>query len=347
MNAGTKLENSPRWLFRVASRPGVGGGHVKRSLQLALALSSFGQSCTFYLDPAAPKHNEHWISTLDSHGIDWIEENSNIDCDMAIAHSQKNDIIILDSYDLCPSRFSQFFPTLNILSFDDFRNKNHGNFLIRQTLIKSQQKDDVYPNIIDGPENIILPITPPSQRLHQIKQPHTRRILISMGFVDSANNTGKILALCTNIRLKNPITVALGPNAPHIQTIQEQLKKFTKSRLIVNPTSMVDLYQDHDVALGAGGVSMLERIAYGLPSIVVQAADNQSLTIQEAVKLGLIETQNIHNTHELAAQLCSFLKNDSLLENLTISGQKIIDGRGAQRIAHQLLNSLGIHTLPL
>jgi len=57
---------------------------------------------------------------------------------------------------------------------------------------------------------------------------------------------------------------------------------------------MASLIVNNDLAIGAGGVNLYERIYLGLPSIVVDVDDNQLINIKKSKKKNLI----IHLDHK-------------------------------------------------
>lgn len=94
-----------------------------------------------------------------------------------------------------------------------------------------------------------------------------------------------------------------------------------------------------DLVIGAGGVSVWERCALGLPSLVVQTADNQEqnaralrataaadvLTLDEARQEGVL-TQRISRLAGDGAMRCG----------MATAAAALCDGRGAQRVAAEL-----------
>ena len=59
-----------------------------------------------------------------------------------------------------------------------------------------------------------------------------------------------------------------------------------ESRDTDDAPNLVGLLGDTDIVIGAGGVSMLERFAAGVPSISTTIVDNQSAFVSGGVRLG-------------------------------------------------------------
>ena len=63
-----------------------------------------------------------------------------------------------------------------------------------------------------------------------------------------------------------------------------------RATLVIDAPNLVGLMSDADIAIGAGGVSMLERFSAGVPSITATIIDNQREYVS-GVRLGAIEPQ--------------------------------------------------------
>lgn len=102
--------------------------------------------------------------------------------------------------------------------------------------------------------------------------------LISLGGVDSPNLTGACLSAlqgCT-LRPETRLTVILGAQCPHIQVIRDQAAACPwPVDIVVDTDRMASHMAAADWAIGAAGLSALERCCVGLPSLVLVQADNQ------------------------------------------------------------------------
>ena len=98
-----------------------------------------------------------------------------------------------------------------------------------------------------------------------------------------------------------------------------------------------------DIAITAGGTTLYELCATGVPSIAFTMADNQvdftkSFHEHEAIcYVGDARSDNAL-ARNLAARLFSILPDKALRTRLSANARKLVDGRGAERIADAIIN---------
>jgi RimJ/RimL family protein N-acetyltransferase len=108
------------------------------------------------------------------------------------------------------------------------------------------------------------------------------------------------------------------------------------SVVLTDVEDMAALLAGCDMALGAGGVSSLERCCLGLPSLIVQVADNQrgntaAMSAAGAARdLGPAQDLQIG---VLASELAAVSRNRDLRESMSVAGKTLVDGLGAERVA--------------
>ena len=94
-----------------------------------------------------------------------------------------------------------------------------------------------------------------------------------------------------------------------------------------------------DIALGAGGVSAYERCLAGLPSITTQVATNQAATIRGLAAAGAVLDAG-ESTSLTRARLVGMIRqlagDRAARVSMSEKGRALVDGRGAERIAHEL-----------
>jgi UDP-2,4-diacetamido-2,4,6-trideoxy-beta-L-altropyranose hydrolase len=106
-----------------------------------------------------------------------------------------------------------------------------------------------------------------------------RHLLISMGGVDSVDATSAVLNALRDAPLPDDlrITVIMGGNAPALKRVRALACNMPRpTQVVVDVDDMAARMAAADLAIGAGGATTWERCALGLPSIIVQIADNQA-----------------------------------------------------------------------
>lgn len=178
----------------------------------------------------------------------------------------------------------------------------------------------------------------------RLPNPDTEHVLITFGAADMENITpGLFHELKRYAQFKNlHWHVVVGPVFHNTAEIEAMVRDYPNVTLHYNP-DIKKLMDFCDISISAAGSTTYELVACGVPALLVVAADNQLRLAREAERQGM--AFNLGWYHELdAAKLFSTL--DSLINNRALrgkmanSGQELIDGRGAQRVAAILLDEM-------
>jgi UDP-2,4-diacetamido-2,4,6-trideoxy-beta-L-altropyranose hydrolase len=169
-------------------------------------------------------------------------------------------------------------------------------------------------------------------------------ILITCGMRDSANATGLYLdALARCTVGGKAITVVLGKAAPHRAAVECQARALGATVLFDAP-DMAPLYEDANLVLGTGGVSLFECLARGRASVTVIAADNQVYSAEQMARLGatsLAGDLKTINAASVAKLVDALLANGDALSNMGALARQAVDGRGAERVAREIVALAG------
>jgi UDP-2,4-diacetamido-2,4,6-trideoxy-beta-L-altropyranose hydrolase len=329
-------QKSQRWLLRADSRPHVGFGHVARCLALAEALAGEVE-VTVLLDAGS----ESWVEKYSTEGITVVT------CDqldeLPETPRQWHGIVI-DGYDFSLSFFdkcSRLTPMLAVI--DDFMSPSEcAALVINPTPGLARNLIGSVPALTGSDYALIDPayrdIVIPKNKM-QIAQ-----VVVSFGMGDPARSNELVIAALDLIYQDHPgfdVTVAVGAGIPHLTQLKAMADR-VKFRLEIKTdvTNMIPLYLTADLVIGAGGVSLLERMACGLPSASLIVADNQAPAICGAAGLGA--TLNMGEAQSLspaiaAEKLRPLFENRSLREEMGRQAEKSVDGQGAARAAWSLL----------
>lgn len=111
--------------------------------------------------------------------------------------------------------------------------------------------------------------------------------------------------------------------------------------LHVDTNSIATLMQKAAIAIGAGGGMVWERAAFGLPSIAVIVADNQTQQVLNAEAAGMVLARDgtTLTVQKLTACLSQILGDTELRKAMSDTCRRIVDGKGRLRVAERLLSS--------
>lgn len=166
-------------------------------------------------------------------------------------------------------------------------------------------------------------------------------ILLTMGGVDAPNLTQRVLeAFAAMGRRDLQIRVMAGSGNPHIESI----KAFTESNLpnasiIVQAENMSEQYQWATMAISAAGTTSWELCYYGIPSMLIQIADNQRALADHLDKAGAVTNLGWHedlSRENLIEHISTFLENREQQITVSKKAKALVDGRGAARVIREM-----------
>ena len=169
-------------------------------------------------------------------------------------------------------------------------------------------------------------------------------VLITTGGSDRYNLAGRLLEKA----LADPHAAALrylvvsGAYNVHLQELKELEDAYENVRVCCNVSNMSQLMRESDIAVSAGGSTMYELSAVGVPVICFSFVDNQERIVKSFEEKRLtcfggdylsrgesMLDEIVGNINRLAADFCL---RRSLSERL----KKVVDGKGAIRIAERI-----------
>ena len=167
-------------------------------------------------------------------------------------------------------------------------------------------------------------------------------ILISMGAYDKNGLSLKIIDILKGINFfdkKYKIVIILGKYSPNIKKAKDIIKGFKNFTLIVNKKNMNSIYKKSFFAIGAPGVSQAERLASGVPTILISQNKLHNKIIDDWVKLKCAIKSDLNNV-KLSKSIYDIYYNNNLRKKIIANGKKIIDGNGANRIANIIIKNV-------
>lgn len=155
-----------------------------------------------------------------------------------------------------------------------------------------------------------------------------RSVLVTTGAADVAG-AGMHLAACLREALPDvAIRLVVGPWSGTDPPRGVQA--------VVAPDDLWDALSAADVVVTAGGVTMLESLRSGRPTVVVMTAENQRRQIEGALALGAVR---VAQPEEVAATVLDLVVDGDERARLAAAGADLIDGRGPDRVAAALLRA--------
>ncbi|MEO5974674.1 MAG: UDP-2,4-diacetamido-2,4,6-trideoxy-beta-L-altropyranose hydrolase [Ilumatobacteraceae bacterium] len=344
--------------FRVDSSTRLGTGHLVRCLTLAQTLRSHDVDAVFLcrqLDGVMTSRVENaGFEVLymgeTRVGEDPSEREDAIESLRLIDERSLNRVIV-DHYDLSLEWEELVTSRVDSLAvIDDFTNRQHRcNLLLNQNLVSPRA--ETYAQSLHGVKRALVgprfALLQPDYALHRSLLPteisEVKRIVVFMGGSDPKNVTEFVLRSLINMELGAiTVDVVIGPSNPHRARL---LTSFEIHRSIVfhfDLPSLAPLLARSDLAIGAGGISNWERMCLGVPSVVIDVAENQREICIELAQADLIKhvgsSQSIF-PDDIERAVGGLISDGNLRRHYSIQGKITVDGLGASRVAEALVPS--------
>lgn len=174
------------------------------------------------------------------------------------------------------------------------------------------------------------------KRQEQSAPPKARNILITLGGGDSENITTKVIEAVGSLHNdKLHVKVLAGAANPHLPQLHDLIKDLPGTyELLHAVTDMPRLINWADLAVSAAGSTCWELCFFGVPIIAIKVADNQEGVSTELARhetaLCLDTTASVRDIADAVRTLCP---DENLRRTMSENGQKLIDGKGADRVA--------------
>ncbi len=317
----------PRALFRFYASSWRGAGHAFRCLTLAKALEGRGWTCAFITE---------------SESFDFvpaIRGYERIDPDVFYKDPVKAELLVVDHYGCDASYESRFRPYSDaIIVIDDLADRHHDcDILLDQTYGRGIDEYQQYTppdcTLLTGAFYALLRPDFAAWRQEALtrrsKVQSIQRILVNFGGNDQANNILKTLQGLHAHGYTGAIDVVYGVIAPYKESVEAYASTMSNEINFHVNSDMTALMYSADMAIGAAGTTTWERCCLGLPSILIETADNQRSVIQNLCR----DQAVIGAGYECLSQRGMLLDFDAdQYAGWVERAASVCDGQGVQRI---------------
>ncbi len=344
--------------FRADASLYIGSGHIARCMTLAGELRRRGAEITF----VSRAHPGHQIALLERAGFTaailsgeglqppqtedyaaWRGVSEDQDARETLAAVGTCDWLVTDHYGLGTTWEGLVRSgAAKIAAIDDLNRAHDADLVIDQNLSDRPARYDQTPasaKKLLGPAFALL-----GEEYRAVTRVTVRddvaRICVFFG---GADPKGAVVAAAE--ALSSPpfagvhLDVVVGGASPHRRTLEAWAARRGRAAVHAGLPGLSTLMATADLAVGGGGIAMLERCCIGLPQIVLTIAENQvpgtrALAAQNAVvHLGPFDT----GKDRLAEAVATLAADANRRRALSDLGQLLVDGWGSSRVAEQIM----------
>ncbi len=336
------------WIRADANKE-IGTGHVMRCLSVAAVLRKQGEAVLFLLadDSAA--------ELLRTKGQEYVILNTsygNMEEELPIlerlAGQKQPDVCLVDSYFVTESYLRQLSGICKTAYMDDMNSFAYPvelviNYNIYGDVLGYEEKGTGGTRYLLGTRYVPL-----REEFCEVGAQGVRdcveHVLITTGGSDKYNLAGRILEAV----MSNPQTdklhyhVVSGAFNEHLPELKDLEKENSRITIHQNVTKMSELMRMCDVAITAGGSTMYELCAMGVPILCFSFVENQEGIVRTFRERGLVcyggnYLQEGEGLFQRVVDSLQKLMTDRMArEQYAKRQQELVDGQGATRIAGAL-----------
>ena len=343
----------------------IATGHIRRCMTLAKELMDKGAEVLFVLADERSANLLIELSDAESSSYDSIILHTDYDNPMedlpifeGLFEEDAPDFIFVDSYSVTP----EYFSALNELIkksgksiktgyLDDF-----GKYDYPVDLIINY--DIVYPKDFysAGVQLLGAQYAPLRREFGKVRfgiNERARRVLISTGGTDPYHVTESILkeiyeddSPCRKVLdftgLRCEVIVGALFEADYKKSLKELAARHSSITLHEGVADMAGLMLKCDFAVSAGGSTLYELCAVGVPTVVFSMADNQVEFVESFDKAGAAKyAGDVRQDHRLVQKIVTWgtaaVDNPGFRQRMSDKARSIVDGKGTAKIADAIL----------
>lgn len=340
--------------IRVDGNEIIATGHVMRCLSIAEQIRKTGAEVIFVTadDNPVSMIRERGFS-VDVLGTIWndLDKETEIICDYVVSHKVK--VMLLDSYFVTREYLQKLSHYTGIVYIDDLNQFvypvhtliNYGVFT------EPKQYTDVYRSERMNTRFFIggqyIPLREEfAMGKYEVRET-VRKVLITTGGTDLYNITGALLqSVIKNSELKAlEYHVIVGCFNQNREKLYELADESSNIHLHDNVKNMAEWMRSCDVAISAGGTTLYELCACGIPTICLEIADNQEGAIAWEENGYMLYAGNAYKNKDQCIRnsmdaLLQYTKDYDERKRRSVKMQSLVDGYGARRIAEYVVGLL-------
>lgn len=328
----------------------IASGHIMRCIAIAEQLVAVGETVIFITA-------DHFSDALlDEKGwrhiclnSDWNDKDTEIEDMKAVISYHEITLLLVDSYQVTKKYLQTFGGIVKIAYIDDLYMFEYPvdviiNYApgVKYELYEAYRSKSV--KFLLGPEYVPLrkEFQKPPIRINS----KVNDVLITTGGSDNNHFVHRIVCKIAKMEEFSRIRfhIILGGFFSYEDGAALEAIGCYSTNIIVhrNVRNMADIMRQCDMAVSAGGTTLAELCAVGLPAICFAIADNQIEGVSAFGKNGVMDSAGDISGDIIAGvdkvvEKIMYLKDDyEMRKHYSLKGRTLIDGGGALRIAEEL-----------
>lgn len=329
--------------FRVDANEKIATGHLMRCIAIAKACEKRGEQVLFFL--AEKKETQRLEALGFSYVVletDWQNMEGEMGCLVAQIGENSVNWLVVDSYQATKKYLEVLEQSVKILYVDDYGRERYdvSAVLNYNPWVRERGVLDLYQG---GKTQLLLggDYIPLREEFSGINEGEREQaVLITTGGTDAYNVAGKILLECLGKEPWQEICfhVIIGSMNEHQEELEILAEKYPSVFLHKNISNMSHYMRRCRVAVSAGGTTLYELCACGIPTVCFSFADNQKWGTEAMGRQDVMIYQGDARTEKdlaanIAESVLDLMKDGEKREKYAGRMRQLVDGKGARRIA--------------
>jgi UDP-2,4-diacetamido-2,4,6-trideoxy-beta-L-altropyranose hydrolase len=328
-------------LLRADASLTQGTGHVMRVLTLSEELVAAG-------------HEVHLASAPS--GIDWLERviaESELPRHMLEAHSLSDELLreiapdwlVVDSYEISAALINTARATTKVLAIVDADSRGIEADIYVDHNVGAENlpwSEFVRERILAGSRYALI-----RRAIREVRRAQpwasTATLTTILGFMGGTDPTGMIVSVAQAIAVTTVPLQGVVICAPAWrEQVDALLADKPKIRVLPPTNDLPALLEATDIAISAAGTSSWELCTLGIPSILIEVVDNQTESLREMTKHGLVIglSPSAFTGNEMTAAMTRSLEllatDEKARRELSEACASMFDGLGAARVVEAM-----------
>lgn len=353
-------------VFRVDANEQVATGHLMRCLAIAEECRRQGENCLFLL--AEEKETDRIVERgFPFHVLHTRWDDLEGEMERLQDYLEKNPCkwLVVDSYQATPAYLQRLNVICPVLYLDDFGQNTYPVAAVLHYGVVREIEDYIHRYrskgvaVLAGAEYIPLREEFQPAHLAELERQQGDRqsdmdlssILITTGGTDPYHVTEQILQYCLtdSIFAHCCYHVIVGGMNGHVQELRQLAEQYTKGEfspviLHTGVNNMAELMCQCNFAVSAGGTTLYELCACGIPTVCFSFSDNQLPTVRLLQQQRIMHYAGDAREGEVGVEIGKYLAKYMGDPEETAGYQNrmkgLVDGKGVWRITHFLCQNL-------
>lgn len=344
-----------RIVFLTHGSKQLGMGHVMRCMSLGRAFRQKGWKVSFYSKyylggtflkkegfPVEMQEMEESKENPDNFSFGTKEEQiEDLQWLIPLLQRDRPDVLFVDSYNVSVSFFSELKKYVGCLMYlDDLAAWDYPvDILLNPNIDAGKKGYETFHNpkvFFTGSTYCLLReefLNPPKRQVAE----KVEHIMITTGAADPKNMTETLLKWGEKYWKEAVFHLVIGAAFPNRQMWREL--ENSKVKLHFSPKRMSDIMLQCDLAISAGGSTLYELAACGVPTIAFLYSENQRGVVETMDEMGYLKNlgwyeelqKNLGKEQEESLWVRQWNKREKR-EEMVLQQQQLFDGNGAVRV---------------